>query len=170
MSYNIIIDHFKDVYKMLLQNSQETMAAAQIFAAFFGAVIGGWTGTIQIFIILIGLDYFAGILRAVKTGKLNSTAGWLGIVKKMGYFVVIAMFFQVGLWIGSSTADAMFVRTIVVNMFIVNELVSILENVKHLGDEDYLPHGVIEMLETIIADDVRQKLKLDPLPGSPDSE
>lgn len=166
MSSTIIIDHFKNFYNMLVNHSQETAAFLQAMAAFLGAIIGGWTGTIEVFIILVGLDYLAGWLRAAKNGVLNSTAGFLGIVKKLGYFVVIAMFFQVGQWIGTTNGHAMFVRTIVVNLFILNEIVSILENIRHLADdgETYLPHGLVELLETVIADDVRQKLKLDGLP------
>lgn len=168
MSLTIITDRFKDLFKMLIQNSQETAVALQVGAAFLGAIIGGWTGTIQVFIILVGLDYMAGFLRAAKNGVLNSTAGFFGIAKKLGYFIIIAMFFQVGQWVGTTNADAMFVRDLVVNLFIVNELVSILENVRHLGDENYLPHGVVELLETLIADDVRQKLKLNGLPNPED--
>jgi len=170
MSKTIIVEHIKEFYNMMLVNSQETAVALQIGAAFLGAIIGGWTGTIQVFIILVGLDYMAGFLRAAKNGVLNSTAGFYGIAKKLGYFIVIAMFFQVGQWIGNTQMDAMFVRGLVVNLFIMNELVSILENVRHLGDDEYLPHGIIELLEGVIADDVRQKLKLNGMPGNPDGE
>lgn len=172
MSLNVLIQHFKDIYNMVIQHSQETAVLIQITTAFLGAIIGGWTGTIQVFMILVGLDYMAGWLRAAKNGVLNSTAGYRGIVKKLGYFIVIAMFFQVGQWIGTTNADAMFVRAMVVNLFIMNELVSILENIRHLADEEqnYLPHGVVELLETLIADDIRQKLKLNGLPKDPENQ
>jgi len=155
---------------MVIQHSQETAVFFQVTLAFLGAIIGGWTGTIKVFIILVGLDYLAGWLRAASNGVLNRTAGFIGIVKKLGYFVVIAMFYQVGQWIGTTNGDAMFVRAMVVNLFILNELVSILENVRHLadGDNTYLPHGVIELLEFLIADDVRQKFKLNGLQGDPE--
>jgi len=161
------MERLKFLYNMIISNSQETLVAVQLTAAFLGAIIGGWTGTIQVFIILVCLDYLAGFLRAAKNGHLNSTAGFFGIAKKLGYFIVIAMFYQVGQWIGSNGSEAIFVRGLVVNLFIMNELVSILENVRHLGDDtEYLPHGIVELLEQLVADDIRQRLR--ELPSDPD--
>jgi len=152
---------------MLIQNSQETAIAVQIIGAAVVTIIGGWSQILEIFVIMICLDYAAGTLRAAKNGQLNSTVGFMGLLKKTGYFVVIAMFFQLGTWVGSTNADALFVRGLIVNLFIMNEAVSVLENIRYLGGEDYLPHGVVELLEGILADDIRQNLK--DLPGQPES-
>lgn len=150
----------KSVYKMLLQNSQEAAVAAQVIVSFLVAIIGGWTTSLQVFVTLMFLDYIAGFLRAARKGNLNSTVGYLGILKKTGYFVVLALFFQLGTWIGDTTDQAIFVRSMVVNLFIMNESISILENIRHLDDDkSYLPHGVIELLEVVLAEDLRDRFK-----------
>lgn len=156
---DIKFEGLESLYKMLIQNSQETAVAFQVVVSFLVAIIGGWTTSLQVFVTLIFLDYVAGFLRAARRGNLNSTVGFMGIVKKTGYFVVLALFFQLGTWVGNTSNQAIFVRSLVVNIFIMNEAVSIIENIRHLDDEGYLPHGVIELLEAVLAEDLREKFK-----------
>jgi len=155
----------QNFYNMVTHYSQEIAAVLQVIAAATATIIGGYNGDIQVLIIVMFLDYIAGIIRAGSNGVLNSKAGWLGIMKKASYFVIIALFFQIGQWIGSNPGQAIFVRGMVVNLLIINEAVSVLENIRHVGDENYLPHGIVELLEGLIAEDVREKIKMGELPG-----
>lgn len=158
MPFNL--KEFKFLYNMFIQNSQEAAVAFQVIVSFLVAIVGGWTTSLQVFVTLMFLDYVAGFLRAAKRGNLNSTVGYLGIIKKTGYFVVLALFFQLGTWIGNTSGQAIFVRSMVVNLFIMNEAISIMENIRDLGNDDgYLPHGVIELLEVILAEDIRSRFK-----------
>lgn len=156
---DVKFESLQSLYNMLLQNSQEAAVAFQVIVSFLVAIVGGWTTSLQVFVTLIFLDYVAGFLRAARRGNLNSTVGFMGIIKKTGYFVVLALFFQLGTWIGDTSNQAILVRSLVVNIFIMNEAVSIIENIRHLDDEGYLPHGVIELLEAVLAEDLRQKFK-----------
>lgn len=153
------MERLQSLIKMIFQYSQETAAAAQILISATVAIIGGWSPGIQVFVILIFLDYLAGFLRAAKNGNLNSTVGFMGVVKKTGYFIILALFFQLGNWVGNTTEQAMFARNLVVNIFIINEAVSVFENVRNLDEDDYLPHGILELMEGILAEDLRKQLK-----------
>lgn len=159
MTVSFIAESSKNFYSMLLGHSQETAAVVQALVAFGVAVMGGWGATLQVFVILMFLDYVAGVLRAARRGCLNSTVGMMGVVKKTGYLLVIATFFQIGTLIGPSQSEAYFVRTLVLNIFIINEAVSVIENVRHFQDDNYLPHGVVELLEGVLAEDLRKQLK-----------
>lgn len=156
---DFIVDALKNIYKMIAMHSQETAAFVQALVAVGVAVLGGWGATLQVFVILMFLDYVAGILRAAKNGNMNSTVGMMGVVKKTGYLLIIATFFQIGTLVGPSMSEAYFVRTLILNIFIINEAVSVIENVRHFGDKGYLPHGIIELLEGVLAEDLRQQLK-----------
>lgn len=153
------MERVKYLIKMITQHSQESLVSIQLLVSFLIAVIGGWSNGLRIFVILIFLDYVAGFLRAAKCGNLNSTVGFNGLIKKTGYFVILALFFQMGDWVGNTNGQALFVRNLVVNIFIMNEAVSVLENLKHLGEDEYLPHGVVELLEGVLAEDIRKQLK-----------
>lgn len=144
---------------MLSENSQASVAAAQIIISGLIALVGGWTISLQVFVAIICLDYIAGTLRAAKRGRLNSTIGFNGMLKKTGYFVVFATFFQLGTWVGETNGQALLIRDMIVGIFIMNETVSIIENIQHLDDDTYLPHGVIELLEAIFAENLRSQLK-----------
>lgn len=122
--------------------------AAQLFIAVILTVFGEWTTFVQVFVILISLDYITGVFRGIKNGALNSTIGLTGIVKKLGYFVAIAAFYQIGIMFGEGDL----IRRAVLNLFIINEFVSVLENLAALGgrNSSYLPKGVIELAEALI--------------------
>lgn len=128
--------------------------AGQLFTGFLVAVFGEWTTALQVLAIMIGIDYLTGIARAWLNPEeqLDSDIGFTGIVKKVGYFCLVAIVFQLGLWMSESMATAMFLRSWVVGALIVNEAVSAFENIARFGDGsgDYLPASVISFAEEIV--------------------
>ena len=81
------------------------------------------------FLIFIIIDYISGILQAIYNKKLNSQIGAKGIVKKVGYIliVIIAAAFD------TLNGNAMAIRNVIIYMFIANEGISILENLYQIG-------------------------------------
>lgn len=104
-----------------------------LLGAALGGVImlmGGWDHPLQVLVILVALDWISGVLASGVSGRINSSVGWKGIAKKVGYFVLVAV---------ASTVDGLIVtgipavRIAVVLMLAGNEGISILENLTELG-------------------------------------
>lgn len=144
---NIIVTGIQESATTIL--SELTILRQLIIAASI-VFIGEWTTLLRVFIILLVLDYLSGLFKAVKTCNVNSYLGMLGIVKKLGYLIVISAFYQLGIMLGEPEV----IKNAVLVIFIVNEFVSILENLSELEGDDanYLPKGVIELAEEIVAD------------------
>lgn len=104
------------------------------------------------FISLNVIDYASGIVKARYTRCENSSRGLQGIIKKVGYWVVIAIaffisyiFHDLGLIIGIDLGFGVFIGWFVLATFIINEIRSILENLVEIGVE--VPPFLIKGLE-----------------------
>ena len=115
--------------------------------AIIAAVCGGlsaYFGVIGVPLVVLFaamcIDYLTGMTKAWVTGELSSRVGVLGIIKKVGYltavcvagiidWLLISGLKQVGISIGLSY----FMGLMVTIWFIVNECISILENLSTLG-------------------------------------
>ena len=89
----------------------------------FMGILGDWDVALQLLLTVILLDYITGICKAIYSKKLDSSAGVRGIVKKVGYLIVVAM---------SQGLDQIN-RTLIIYFFIANESLSILENWGNMG-------------------------------------
>lgn len=86
------------------------------------------------------LDYGTGIAKAWVSGSLSSKVGILGILKKLGYLVVVAVGMIIDWVIQAGIAELniefqfeFLFAMIVIIWLILNELISILENVAAIG-------------------------------------
>ena len=85
-------------------------------------------------------DYVTGMARAWITATLSSRVGIKGIVKKLAYLFAVAVGIAVD-WVIQSAAEKLgadfggfyFVGLLVTVWLILNELISILENVSEIG-------------------------------------
>lgn len=90
--------------------------------------------------VVMALDYFSGVAAAWWRGDLSSRIGILGIVKKVAYALVIAVAIVVD-WIVRVAAakvgieaGSFYVFGLLVTVWIIiNECISILENVSKMG-------------------------------------
>lgn len=87
------------------------------------------------FLALNAGDFLTRWIAARITGTENSRAGWVGILKKLGYWVMIALgfgmsviFIEIGQVIGVDLEVTTFLGWFVLATLIVNEIRSILEN------------------------------------------
>lgn len=131
--------------------------------ALFAVVCGGlsaYFGVIGVPLVVLFaamcIDYLTGMTKAWVTGELSSRVGVLGIIKKVGYLVTVCVaavvdwlllsgLKQVGISIGMEFLFGM----MVVIWFIVNECISILENLASIGVP--LPKFLTAMIQRLAA-------------------
>ena len=90
--------------------------------------LGGWDIMLKTLVMLIVIDYATGLLGAVYRRKLSSAVGYKGIIKKVGIFAIVAVASMV-----SECFKIDLIRSITITFYIVNECISILENVGKTG-------------------------------------
>src|SRR5574344_1913333 len=105
--------------------------------------LGGWDMAFQTLLIIIVLDYITGICKAIVNKKINSNIGAKGIIKKVGYLIIVALSFYLDKVVGDTGA----IRSLVIYFFVANEGISILENWGAMGLP--LPKKIFEVLDQI---------------------
>lgn len=116
---------------------QATVAVALgALAAYFNVLLVPLT----ILIVVMIIDYATGMTSAWKSGELESKTGLIGILKKVSYLVLVAVGGVVDYLISAGLAAANVEISItyccgliVCVWLIINELISILENLAELG-------------------------------------
>lgn len=105
--------------------------------------LGGWDLALEILLLMIVLDYITGVFKAIFNKKLNSEVGIKGIIKKVGYLIIVA----VSVMLDRIVADTGAIRNVVIFFFVANEGISIVENWVAMGLP--MPQIVIDTLEQI---------------------
>ena len=101
------------------------------------SVFGGWDSALTTMVIFMGVDYLTGMLVAgvfhnspkTEGGTLESRTGWKGLVRKGVVLLVLLVACRLDILVGSQS----FFRDATVIAFVVNEALSILENVGLIG-------------------------------------
>jgi toxin secretion/phage lysis holin len=114
-----------------------TLATALVY------FLGGWDIALQVLITVVILDYITGLCKAISDKKVNSAVGLKGIVKKLGYFIIVAVSVVLDRISGNTGA----IRTLVIYFFVANEGISILENWGGMGLP--LPKKIFDVLEQL---------------------
>lgn len=120
----------KNMNKVFLTGIIGTVGS--VIASFFG----GWTASLTTLLIFMAIDYGTGMVVAgvfhkspkTETGALESRAGFKGLCQKCGIMLLVLMGYRVDLAMGSS-----YVRDAICIAFIVNEAISITENLGLMG-------------------------------------
>ena len=86
---------------------------------------------VLVLLVVMVLDYITGMAKAWHAGELSSRVGLWGILKKVGYLVIVGVACVVD-WLLRYGADFLF-ASIVIIWLVINELLSILENVSAIG-------------------------------------
>lgn len=98
-------------------------------AAIVTYLFGGWSALLSILLAFVLLDYITGVAAAGKRGELSSSVGMWGIAKKVSIFLIVAIGYLIDRVIGSNTL----IRDAAIYFYLVNELISLLENMGSLG-------------------------------------
>ena len=111
-------------------------AALAAFASYLGAL----AVPIIVLMVMMIIDYLSGMSAAWSEGTLSSKLGAKGIVKKVGYMALIVVAMGVDYLIYSGVVAAginvgynMWFGLLVAVWLIINEMISILENLGRLG-------------------------------------
>lgn len=87
-------------------------------------LLGGWDVALQCLVIAIALDYVSGLIKAYHTKTLSSRIGFRGLLKKLGYLIIVMLAVLIDRVTGNSGA----IHTLVIYYFVANEGLSIIEN------------------------------------------
>ncbi|SCJ87475.1 Phage-related holin (Lysis protein) [uncultured Eubacterium sp.] len=109
-----------------------TGITGSVIAGFFG----GWTGGMTTLLICMIVDYITGLVIAgvfqksnkSESGALESKAGWKGLCRKCMTLVFVLIAYRLDLALGTE-----YIRDAIVIGFIVNEVLSIIENAGIMG-------------------------------------
>lgn len=112
------------------------------------------------FLLLNMADWITGWMKSRIAGKENSTAGWKGVLKKLGYWLMImvafgasAVFIEIGRSIGIDLGITTLLGWFVLASLLINEIRSIVENFVEAGFN--VPRILITGLE--VADKIVNK-------------
>ena len=124
------------------------MSANTVATAGGLAVLGSWVlarvqalaPVLLVLLVTMLLDYVTGLVKAGITGEINSTKGWQGLLKKVMYIVTVAVAF-IADYIACYTAEqfgweleiAAYFAILVSVWLIINEAISIIENLSEIG-------------------------------------
>ena len=109
---------------------------AGVIGSIIASLLGGWDGALTTLIMFMVADYVTGLIVAVvfkkspktETGALESKAGWKGLCRKCVTLLFVMVAYRLDLIIGAD-----YIRTAVIIAFIVNELISLVENAGLMG-------------------------------------
>ena len=112
------------------------------------------------FLLLNVADWITGWIKSRMAGKENSMKGWKGVLKKLGYWLMVmvafgasAVFIEIGKTIGIDLGITTLLGWFVLASLLINEIRSILENFVEAGFN--VPRILIKGLE--VADKVVNK-------------
>lgn len=117
----------------------------------YNAIVGGIVAVLSfvfgehwilfaIFLLFNVADWLTGWMKSRMAGKENSVKGWKGVLKKLGYWLMIlvafaasAVFIEIGNTLGMDLGITTLLGYFVLASLLVNELRSILENFVEAG-------------------------------------
>lgn len=136
-----------------MQNKEFQMFISAALAA-FAVYMGALAVPIIVLMVMMIIDYLSGMSAAWSEGALSSKVGAKGIVKKVGYMalIVVAMGVDYLIYSGIAAADInvgynMWFGLLVAVWLIINEMISILENLSKVGVP--VPKFLITIIEKL---------------------
>ncbi len=107
-----------------------------IVGSLIASAFGGWTASLTTLLIFMGIDYISGLIVAgvfhkspkTETGSLESRAGFKGLIRKVTILLLVLVGYRLDIAVGSS-----YIKDAVCIAFIVNEVISIVENAGLMG-------------------------------------
>ena len=115
-------------------------AGVAALGAWMLARVGALLPVLLVLLAVMVLDYITGMVKAGIAGTLNSTRGWQGLLKKLMYAVTVAiamvadyLLYIGGSQIGIDMHESAYFGTLVSIWLIINECISILENLSEIG-------------------------------------
>jgi len=107
-----------------------------VIGAFVANLFGGWDSALTTLLIFMAADYITGLIVAgvfhtspkTDSGTLSSKVGWKGLCKKGGTLLIILIAVRLDM-----TLNTDYIKDFAVIGYLVNEGISILENLELMG-------------------------------------
>lgn len=107
-----------------------------VIGSVIASLFGGWDSALTTLIMFMVIDYVTGLIVAgvfknspkTDTGALESKAGWKGLCRKCVTLVFVMVAYRLDLILCTE-----YIKTAVIIAFIVNELISLVENAGLMG-------------------------------------
>lgn len=113
---------------------------------------GAWDAFIQVLVAVVVIDYVTGVAKAAINKELDSAVGFIGLLKKIAIFLIVALAVLIDKAIPGINGAA---RSATIMFYIANEGISILENIGLMGVP--LPAGLQKWLAKL-KDDAEQDI------------
>lgn len=127
-------------------------AAVGMVVAVLSYILGPHWMLFMLFLAFNVADWITGWMKSRLAHKESSSAGWKGVLKKLGYWLMIAVafgasiaFIEIGTVIGIDLQITTLLGWFVLASLMVNEIRSILENLVEMGYD--VPKILIKGLE-----------------------
>ncbi len=127
------------------------MSGKQIFnlvVAMVGSMatylLGGWDTCLIVLVWFMALDYVTGVIGGIVQKKLNSTVGFVGILRKATIIIVLIVAVLLDRLLNGGT---WVFRTLVCYFYIANEAISLLENATKIGIP--IPEKLVSVLDQL---------------------
>lgn len=132
-----------------------------IMGSFIASWFGGWDDGLATLVAFMAIDYVSGLIVAgifhksnkTKSGALESLAGWKGLCRKCMTLLFVLIAYRLDLAIEATYS----IRDAVVIGFMVNELISIVENAGLMGLP--LPAIITKAIDVLVKKAEMEKLK-----------
>jgi toxin secretion/phage lysis holin len=126
------------------------ISAIGAIGSFIANLFGGWTNDLVTLMIMMGIDFAMGLMIAAiwkKSGKsengaLSSWSAWKGLCRKGVSLLFVLIAFRLDIALGVE-----YIRTAVIIGFIINELISIVENAGIMGIP--IPKVIIKAIDML---------------------
>lgn len=126
------------------------LGACALLGGLFGQLFGGWTAALGTLIFCMAVDYVTGLIVAgvfhtsdkTPGGGLESRAGWKGLCRKGVTLLIVLVASRVDRALGTA-----FVRDAVIVGYIVNEVISIIENAGLMGVP--IPDALVQAIDAL---------------------
>ena len=107
-----------------------------VMGSLVASLFGGWTASLTTLLIFMGIDYVSGLIVAgvfhkspkTASGTLESRAGFKGLIRKAMILLFVLIGYRLDVAAGST-----YIKDAVCITFMVNELLSIIENASLMG-------------------------------------
>lgn len=107
-----------------------------VMGSLVASLFGGWTASLTTLLIFMGIDYVSGLIVAgvfhkspkTDSGALESRAGFKGLIRKAMILLFVLIGYRLDVAAGST-----YIKDAVCITFMVNELLSIIENASLMG-------------------------------------
>lgn len=112
------------------------IVSSGVIGSLIASLFGGWTIALETLFIFMLVDYVTGLITAgvfhksskTKNGALESRAGFKGLCRKVGIIFCVLVAYRLDLVMGTT-----YLKDAVCIAFIVNESISIIENIGLMG-------------------------------------